>query len=448
MAVTQSSRATRLVALCLALAAPATSFFSPLRRHQHATLRSSPDDDDEAPSVDGEDWRAFRAKLIAGGLATTEEAAEAPAGPATVGSGVGLDPANEALARAQSPSLGDLLEEPSWAHEVGAPEVGGLLLRLPLETQLCVARDSYWGKKLREFHEAEKTREAMAEGRRSGLGASELPARAPAADAGEGALDEVLLYRCASRFLRRELQRVASKGQVDDKGRLLLDPRTLSDADRGLLDMHQRYLSTWQEVVLVTRHDGAAGSDGVVLNRPAATESSDELSAALCVALEREEGADTVAPENFQTAFGPRLAAYVGKPAPGAAPADDGEEKAPKPKQTAMIIHGLAGLKGAEELSPGLGIYKGGSAEAAQRVQDESNDPYDFRFFIGKHEWAPGELERDIREGLYRPAACSRGVALKQCLGLPKPLWHEVMEMLGGTSEEISKLELQRRKDS
>ena len=86
--------------------------------------------------------------------------------------------------------------------------------------------------------------------------------------------------------------------------------------------------------------------------------------------------------------------------------------------------------------------------EAAQRVQDESNDPYDFRFFIGKHEWAPGELERDIREGLYRPAACSRGVALKQCLGLPKPLWHEVMEMLGGTSEEISKLELQRRKDS
>ena len=229
----------------------------------------------------------------------------------------------------------------------------------------------------------------------------------------------MLLYRCASRFLRRELQRVAAKGQVDDKGRLLLDPRTLSDADRGLLDMHQRYLSTWQEVVLVTRHDGAAGSDGVVLNRPAATESSDELSAALCVALEREEGADTVAPENFQTAFGPRLAAYVGKPAPGAAPADDGEAKAQKPKQTAMIIHGLAGLKGAEELSPGLGIYKGGSAEAAQRVQDESNDPYDFRFFIGKHEWAPGELERDIREGLYRPAACRRGVALKQCLGLP-----------------------------
>ncbi|KAH8053504.1 hypothetical protein JL722_9342 [Aureococcus anophagefferens] len=65
-----------------------------------------------------------------------------------------------------------------------------------------------------------------------------------------------------------------------------------------------------------------------------------------------------------------------------------------------MIIHGLAGLKGAEELSPGLGIYKGGSAEAAQRVQDESNDPYDFRFFIGKRPVGAGELERDIRRPL------------------------------------------------
>ena len=70
---------------------------------------------------------------------------DSPHSPATVGSGVGLDPANEALARAQSPSLGDLLEEPSWAHEVGAPEVGGLLLRLPLETQLCIIVGSVLG---------------------------------------------------------------------------------------------------------------------------------------------------------------------------------------------------------------------------------------------------------------------------------------------------------------
>ena len=109
-------------------------------------------DDDEAPSVDDADWRAFRAKLIAGGITTTTEETDAEeavgsggggggvgesgeAVQVTSGLGAGLDPANEALARAQSPSLSDLLTEPSWAHPIGAPEVGSLLLRLPLEVQ-------------------------------------------------------------------------------------------------------------------------------------------------------------------------------------------------------------------------------------------------------------------------------------------------------------------------
>ena len=439
-------------------------------------------DDDEAPSVDDADWRAFRAKLIAGGITTTTEETDAEeavgsgdggggvgesgeAVQVTSGLGAGLDPANEALARAQSPSLSDLLTEPSWAHPIGAPEVGSLLLRLPLEVQLCVAKDSYWGRKLRDFAAAERTRAAMAEGREKGLAASEMQAGdrggedgAPDVD-GDGATsswNEVLLYRVATRFLRRELQRIAQKGTVDGQGRLLLDPRTLGDADKALLDMHQKYLLTWQEVVLVTKHDAGDSSDGVVINRPAATESTRELSAALAAALEPEtDDVSTCDAEAFQRAFGPRLAAYVGKPQPKAAPAEtggdgdgaseDNAKRGDRPKQTAMIIHGLPGLEGAHELSPGLGIFKGGSADAARRVADEQCDPYDFRFFIGKHTWAAGELERDIKDGLYRPAACSRGVALKQCLGLPKPLWHEVMDMLGGTSAEISALEMARR---
>ena len=32
-------------------------------------------------------------------------------------------------------------------------------------------------------------------------------------------------------------------------------------------------------------------------------------------------------------------------------------------------------------------------------------------------------------------------VALKQCLGLPKPLWHEVMELCGGECATLSRLE-------
>ena len=38
-------------------------------------------------------------------------------------------------------------------------------------------------------------------------------------------------------------------------------------------------------------------------------------------------------------------------------------------------------------------------------------------------------------------------MALKQCLGLPKPLWHEVLELCGGEMGELSRIELLKRDD-
>ena len=38
-------------------------------------------------------------------------------------------------------------------------------------------------------------------------------------------------------------------------------------------------------------------------------------------------------------------------------------------------------------------------------------------------------------------------MALKQCLGLPKPLWHEVMELCGGELAAWSTIELRKRTD-
>jgi len=139
-------------------------------------------------------------------------------------------------------------------------QVGGLLLRLPLETQLAVAKDSHWGQELRRFAKQEVTRAAMDDARRKGLPASEAPPPEPVVET------EAALYRTAGRFLRAQLQRIAQKGQVDGSGRLAIDPRSLGDADRQLLDMHQRYLGSWQEVVLVIKDD----ADGAVLcgNQP------------------------------------------------------------------------------------------------------------------------------------------------------------------------------------
>ena len=38
-------------------------------------------------------------------------------------------------------------------------------------------------------------------------------------------------------------------------------------------------------------------------------------------------------------------------------------------------------------------------------------------------------------------------MALKQCLGLPKPLWHEVLELCGNECREISGIEILKRSD-
>ena len=245
-----------LLTLCLTALSIDALLAPPARLKNRVRRRAS---DDEAPEVE-EDWRAFRARLVAGGIPTTTDSDDPAPAPAPAEERQGLDEDNVKLATSQSKRQGDMLREGTWAHEVGAPEVGGLLLRLPLETQLAVAKDSHWGQELRRFAKQEVTRAAMDDARRRGLPASEAPPPEAVPET------EAALYRTAGRFLRAQLQRIAQKGQVDGSGRLAIDPRSLGDADRQLLDMHQRYLGSWQEVVLVIKDD----ADGAVLcgNQP------------------------------------------------------------------------------------------------------------------------------------------------------------------------------------
>ena len=106
-----------------------------------------------------------------------------------------------------------------------------------------------------------------------------------------------------------------------------------------------------------------------------------------------------------------------------------------------MCIHGFA-LDGAEELAPGTRIFVGGVEAAVAAVLSGERRPLDFRFFIGRRN------DVSTRDGgAWSSIACARPVALKQCLGLPKPLWHEVLELCGGEMAELSRIELLKRPD-
>ena len=75
-------------------------------------------------------------------------------------------------------------------------------------------------------------------------------------------------------------------------------------------------------------------------------------------------------------------------------------------------------------------------------VLDGSRSALDFRFFVGRRAGV------STADGAWAPIACARPVALKQCLGLPKPLWHEVLELCGGEMGQISRIEFLKRGES
>ena len=94
-----------------------------------------------------------------------------------------------------------------------------------------------------------------------------------------------------------------------------------------------------------------------------------------------------------------------------------------------------------------LTFFKGGLEAAMDGILSGKYKPLDFRFIVGNTKYIGGDLDAAVVAGKYQPVACSRPLVLKQCIQLPKPLYHEVLEFCGGELREISKLELSKRDD-
>ena len=129
---------------------------------------------------------------------------------------------------------------------------------------------------------------------------------------------------------------------------------------------------------------------------------------------------------DFLRAFGSECAVYVGGP-----------EAQDRP---ALWVHGHAALGGTPI---GNGVYVGvrSVSQAVTGVLDGKYRSMDFKFFVGRH----SEMMECPTK--FQPVACSRQVALKQCIQLPVPLWHQVLDLCGGELGEISTTEREKRDD-
>lgn len=242
-------------------------------------------------------------------------------------------------------------------------------------------------------------------------------------------------YGKAQSLIEQEMLEIADNAGDDGQ----VDVSTLDGDSAELLTLYLDNQENWQEVCLVLSHNPRKGTaSSVVLNRPMAMKLTNNL-AQLVLYGGYENQSKTARKRakidliRFMMAFGQEIGVYVGGP-------DDQDDPA-------EIVHGHGEILGAKEISPGSGIFRGGLEGAIEGVLKGTYKPLDFRFFIGKHVYEESMIELVVHLGKYQPVACARSIALKQCLSLPKPLWHEVMELCGGELQEISELELQKRDD-
>jgi hypothetical protein len=224
-------------------------------------------------------------------------------------------------------------------------------------------------------------------------------------------------YKKAQRLVEDEMMEIAECAGDDGQ----VDATVLNDERAELLQLYMDNQDTWQEVCLVLERSEEVGTaTALVLNRPMAFKLTENVGKLVLYGTfltmagksrkaETKGKADSLM--KFMLAFGQECAVYVGGP--------DEQD------QPAEVIHGIAGLSGATEISPGSNIYRGGMDAAIDGVLRGLYAPLDFRFFVGCHIFEESTLDVSVLLGKYQPIACARTVALKQCIQLPKPLWHE-----------------------
>ncbi|GMH39461.1 hypothetical protein BSKO_07359 [Bryopsis sp. KO-2023] len=107
-------------------------------------------------------------------------------------------------------------------------------------------------------------------------------------------------------------------------------------------------------------------------------------------------------------------------------------------KSTLHLIHGHGDVEGSREVVSG--VYIGGHEDACNFVSEKNFDPQGFKWFGRYCGWAPGQLEEEMRSGVWFTAAASPKVILKSRAADNEAavMWHEVLQMMGGKFAKLS----------
>ena len=216
------------------------------------------------------------------------------------------------------------------------PEVGGLVVRMPLESEIYQNyKHSMIGSRLRRKLNIDD------ESTGGGNTMKESPSSLPTTRE---------WYGTAKSLIEEEMKKIANT--ADDEGQI--DATRLKDDSSEMLGLFLDNQENWQEVCLVVeQQNDNSRTKTLVLNRPMAFQLTDNIGRLVLFGAFQtgsEDVRDMRINERkdlmrFMMAFSSECAVYVGGP---------NDQNSP-----AMMIHGIPDLPGAVEISPGSKIYQG-----------------------------------------------------------------------------------------
>lgn len=171
-----------------------------------------------------------------------------------------------------------------------------------------------------------------------------------------------------------------------------------------------------QTIILVVEHHPNTGSAGIVINRPIGGNVE-------AVASKHDSNLD----KELKRAFQDSPVAYGG----------------PSNPDSYSILHGFGRVAGSKKLAPG--VFIGGFEELMDEVNLGRFDVSDALFVKGYTEWGAGQLENEVRKGQWYPAAASSDLILRYANAPmteqdnPNDLWSDILVCIGGDYEQIAR---------
>lgn len=206
-----------------------------------------------------------------------------------------------------------------------------------------------------------------------------------------------------------------------------------------------------QSVVLVVEHHPKEGTTGLIINRPI-DGTLDQVASSLTkdYSVGSSGGGSSDNKKNKLTSTNPKKEQEKEKATESKidlslklafrnSPVGFG---GPIHQESFHILHGYGEVEGSTKLAPG--VFIGGSEELMDQVRVGNFDPQKALFLKGHGEWVGGQLEQEIQKGVWYVASCASDFLLRHA-GAPiqeednaDDLWTDLLVCMGGEHSKVA----------